>query len=635
MTPSPLHVEFDAPLWMTIAGIATLRDGYLLQGETVRGMFRRISSTAAKRSGMPEVEQSMFDALDNGYICLSSPILSNFGTDRGLPISCYGQAIGDSIHDIYSGITEFAMLSKNGGGVSQYFGHVRPANTPIKGGANGMSNGSVPFAKCYDSAVVAVSQGSVRRGANAFYWPSGHGDRKQALKIRRQVGSEMLQCLNSNHAFVFDDKTMDGIVSGSNQEDREFWTDLIKTRIETGEPYIMFEGASNRMNSERLTAIYQKHGLKNLYSNICTEILLPADPDHTFVCCISSLALHKFKEWKGKGVVRLMVILLDAVMDEFIEKASEIPALEKAVRFAKKSRAIGIGVLGYHTFLQEQGLPFNSLPARSWNKVMFRHIREEAEKASLELGQKRGEPLWCEGTGFRNTHLMAVAPTATNSIISGHVSPGIEPWSANIFAHKTAKGSFIVKNTSLEALLETLGQNTDEVWKKINSEGGSVRGLEFLTAEQKETFLTAYEMDMRDIVDAAADRQEFIDQGQSLNFFFDPPRKGEREPEATFTDRVRAFYRHVNECHIRAWKKGLKTIYYCRSKPVSKADSASRGHERQKIEDTTKAPDPIAIPTAEPIKEQPIVQPVAAMVPDVGETGEMSQSGDDCKFCEG
>lgn len=656
---TPLHDQLDAPDWMTSAGLTTLREGYLLPGETVRDMFRRVAAAAARRLEMPELADKFYWAMDSGFFCLASPILANMGTDRGLPISCFGQTIGDSIYDIYYGQVEFAMLAKNGGGVSQYFGLVRPANAPIKGGVNGVSNGSIPFAHGYDAAVVAVSQGNVRRGANCFYWPATHGDRKSALKIRRQVGSEHLQCLNSNHAFVFNDETMRGIVDGTNKEDREFWADAIKTRVETGEPFLMFEDNANRLPTERLKRIYEKHGLRNTYSNICTEIILPGDEKHTFVCCISSLPIHRFREWRDQGVVRLMVYFLDAVLDEFIEKAGKVPGFERAVRFAQKSRAIGIGVLGYHSFLQNEGLPFNSLPARSWNKVIFRHIRDEAEAASRELAALRGEPEWCRGEGVRNTHLMAVAPTATNSVISGHVSPGIEPWPSNVFAHKTAKGTFMLQNPALERLLGEKGLNTPEVWKNINAAGGSVQGLEALSPEEKEVFLTAGEMDMRDLVDAAADRQEFIDQGQSVNLFFYPPEKGEGESESSFADKVKTFYRYVNETHIRAWRKGLKTLYYCRGKAATKADSASRGHERKTIIAQAKTgPQRKKDGEAQESPDQtpPNVQEAPKSATEGGKAGgpnpnaqgdlknegqaadqlyDSSDSGTDCKFCEG
>jgi ribonucleoside-diphosphate reductase alpha chain len=436
---------------------------------------------------------------------------------------------------------------------------------------------------------------------------------------------------------------MQSIVDGSNRENREFWAETIKTRVETGEPYIMYLENSNKFPSERLHRIYKKFNLKNTYSNICSEILLPGDVDHTFVCCISSLPVHRFKEWRDLGVVRLMVFFLDAVLDEFIDRAKDVRGLEKAVRFAKKSRAIGIGVLGYHTFLQNENLPFGSLPARSWNKVIFRHIKEEAEKASQELAKLRGEPEWCQGEGFRNTHLMAIAPTATNSVISGHVSPGIEPWPSAFFNHKTAKATFTLQNPTLLKLLEEKGKNTPEVWKEIRAANGSVQTLEFLSDHEKEVFLTAGEMDMRDVVDAAADRQAFIDQGQSLNLFFYPPQKSGKGDDTDFANKVKAFYKYVNETHIRAWKAGVKTIYYCRSKGVVSADTAARGHDRKTIDgaapkqdhegqeaaktEPTRAAEPT--PTKEEVKAP---EPIAdALTP--ADIEPIDASYDECKFC--
>ena len=572
----------ELPKWLTEAGLTTLKEGYLLPGETVQGMFERIAGAAAKRLDIPGIYDQFMWALREGYFCLASPVLSNLGSERGLPISCFGQAIGDSIYSIYDTLKEFSVLSKHGGGVSQYWGFVRPSGSPIKHGQNGASSGTIPFAKSYDATVIAVSQGNVRRGANAFYWPADHGDRNQALRIRRPLGSVNHQCLDSNHAFIFTDAMMNGIVANSNAEDRKFWAELIRTRIETGEPYLAFEDAMNRL-SPRLARIYKKFNLKNRYSNICTEIILPSDIEHTFVCCISSLPVHKYKEWKDKGVVRLMTFFLDAVLDEFIEKAEKLEGFERAVRFAKKSRAIGIGQLGWHTFLQNESLPFNSPEAAVWNVEIAKHIQEEAEAASRELAVLRGEPEWCQGEGYRNTHLIAIAPTATNSIISGHVSPGIEPWSSNVFAHKTVKGSFVVRNPSLAKVLTELGRNTEDVWKDINGHDGSVQHLDWLSDHLKTVYLTAYEMDMHDLVDAAAARGEYIDQGQSLNFFFSAPRKGDNESDAEFKVKNLEFVKYVNSCHMHAFKKGLKTLYYCRNKPATKADMASRGHERKHV----------------------------------------------------
>lgn len=573
------------PEWMTEAGLETLKAGYLLEGEDPQAMYGRIARAAAERIGIPGIEQRFLDAFNEGFLCLASPILANMGTDRGLPISCFGTTVPDSIDGIYRSLHEFAMLSKHGGGVSQYFGEVRASGEPIKNGRNGASNGTIPFAKVFDSTVVAVSQGTTRRGANAFYWDVSHGDVEQALRIRRPLGSEDRQCLSSNHGVVVDRDFMRRVVEGSCKKSRKLWSDIIRTRIETGEPYLMFKDNANTL-TPRQRVQYRNFGLENRYSNICTEIILPADSEHTFVCCISSLPIHRFRQWEKKGVVRLMVFLLDAVLDEFIEKAERIPGYERAVRFAKKSRAIGVGALGYHTFLQQEGIAIGSLQEKMWNRKIFRHIRDEAEAASRELAKLRGEPVWCAGTGYRNSHLMAIAPTATNSIISGHVSAGIEPWGANIFAHKTAKGTFVLKNRELERELEAIGKNTEQVWTSINAQNGSVAHLDFLDPELKKVFLTAYELDMIDLINSAADRQEFIDQGQSLNFFFETPAQGPRESDSDFADRLKRWRRHVNLCHLHAYKRGLKTLYYCRNKAITKADLASRQHEKKRYAET-------------------------------------------------
>lgn len=549
----------DYPEWMSDEqSLKTIQNGYLLEGETPKLAWQRVAKAAALRLNHPELETKFFGLMWNGWLGLASPVLSNMGTDRGLPISCYSVHIPDSVDGIFKTNHELAMLSKNGGGVGIYAGDIRARGTLIKNGANGSSEGVIPWLKLYDTATVAVSQGSVRRGASAVYLPVEHGDLQEFLRIRRPEGDVNRQCLNLHQGICITDDFMYKVKTGDTLA-REVLVEVYKTRLETGEPYIFFTDNINKANPE----CYKDKGLTVKTSNICSEIVLHTDVDHSFVCCLSSMNLTKWEEWKDTDAIYLATWFLDAVMSEFIDKAKGKVGMERSVAFAEKSRALGLGVLGWHSLLQSEGTAFDSFRATLLNKAIFSRIQSEAERATKDLAKEYGEPEWCKGHNRRNTHLVALAPTVSNSIISGNVSPSIEPWAANVFAKKTAKGTFVQHNRYLKSKLDESNKNTPEVWKSINSMEGSVQHLDFLSADVKEVFKTAFEIDQRAIVQQAADRQKFIDQSQSLNLFFN----NSVDPK------------YVHEIHWKAWESGVKTLYYVRTSSVLKADTSSRGED--------------------------------------------------------
>lgn len=548
----------DYPEWMKPEALVTLSKGYTLEGETPRMMYERVASAAAAHLGEPEMVDKFFDYMWKGFIAPASPVLSNTGTDRGLNISCFGISVPDSIDGIYDSAHELAVMTKNGGGVGMNLSPIRGRGEPIKSGKNGYSEGVVPWAKIYDSAIIATSQGGVRKGAVSFNLRATHRDAKEFLRIRRPQGDINRQCMNSHHCMLFDDKFMQGMLDG-NEEYRDIWKETLKARLETGEPYCMFVDNVNNANPEA----YKKNDLIVDMTNICSEITLYTDDDHSFICCLSSLNLTLWEEWRDTDVVAVSVKFLNGVLNEFINKASDIKGMQRAVRSAIKGRAIGLGVLGWHTLLQQKMLPMNSFQAKMLNKAIFKKMREDAENASRELANRYGEPEWCKGTGMYNTHLMAIAPTRTNSIIAGKHSHGIEPIISNAYTDKTAKGVFLSVNPQLKKLLESKGKDVAEVWNSILSNNGSVQHLDFLSKEEKEVFLTAYEISQLTLIELAADRQKYIDQAQSLNLFF----PADVDPKL--------FHR----VHVEAWKGGIKTLYYCRSSSVLKADVTSRSHK--------------------------------------------------------
>jgi ribonucleoside-diphosphate reductase alpha chain len=551
----------DYPEWgETEVYKKTISGGYLLNGETPRDAYNRVCTTVARRLDRPELAETFFKYIWKGWLCLASPVLSNTGTDRGLPISCFGIDVADSINDIGKKNLEMMLLAKHGGGVGIGINQIRPAGAKIKG--NGTSDGVVPFCKIYDSTILATNQGSVRRGAASVNINIDHDDFGDWLEIREPKGDINRQSLNLHQCVVVGDKFMRKLETGD-AEARGKWSKLLQKRKATGEPYILFKGNTNKTNP----AAYKNNGLKVHMTNICSEITLHTDESHSFVCCLSSLNLAKYEEWKNTNLIYDSTFFLDGVMEEFIQRAKGLAGFENAVRSAQKGRALGLGVLGWHTYLQEKGIPFEGLLSQFETRKIFSQIKIESERASMDLAEAYGEPLWCVGTGMRNTHLRAVAPTVSNSKLSGNVSPGIEPWAANVFTEQSAKGTFIRKNPTLESVLEDVGLNNEQIWDKILEDGGSVQGIERLDdilmgdhdIPAKEVFRTFKEINQLELVNQAGIRQQYVDQSVSLNLAF--------PSEAT--------PRWLNQVHMDAWKKGVKTLYYVRTESVLRGDIAA------------------------------------------------------------
>jgi len=545
----------DYPAWMDEISLATISKGYLLPGETPKKAYRRVAAAAANRLKKPELENKFFKIIWNGWLGLASPVLSNMGTDRGLPISCFGVDTPDSIRGIGLTNAELMKLTSQGGGVGISVSRIRPRGTEITG--NGKSEGVVPWCKIYDSAIIATNQGSVRRGAASVNLDIEHPDIEEFLQIRRPKGDPNRQCLNLHQCVVVGDNFMRKLES-RDQDSMALWAEVLKSRMETGEPYIMYKDNVNKNNP----IAYMMNNLDVSMTNICTEITLFTDEDHSFICCLSSLNLAKYDEWKDTDAVELATWFLDGVMQEFIDKSQGKDSLKRTHAHAKKGRALGLGVMGWHTFLQQKGMPFNSIASTAYTHNIFSDIKNKAEKASRDLAQEYGEPIWCKGTGMRNTHLLAVAPTVSNSVITGGISAGIEPLPANIYTFNGAKGTFIRKNKVLETILENKGENKEKWWDQMLADGGSAQNLpdNVLTPEEKELFLTFPEINQLELVRQAAIRQRYLDQTQSLNLSFDP----NDSPK------------WINQVHIEAWKLGVKTLYYLRTDSVIKGDLGSR-----------------------------------------------------------
>jgi ribonucleoside-diphosphate reductase alpha chain len=547
----------DYPEYYDEIALSTISKGYLLPGETPRKAFRRVSKAVADRLNRPDLENKFFKYIWNGWIGLASPVLSNTGTDRGLPISCFGIDTPDSIRGIGLTNAELMRLTSYGGGVGISVSRIRPRGTEITG--NGKSEGVVPWCKIYDSTIIATNQGSVRRGAASVNLDINHLDIEEFLQIRRPKGDPNRQCLNLHQCIVVDDAFMKKL-NDRDEKSMKLWLEILKARVETGEPYIMFKDNVNKDNP----LAYAMNNLDVSMTNICTEITLHTDEEHSFICCLSSLNLAKYDEWKDTDVVETAIYFLDGVMEEFIQKTNGKDSMIRSHRHAKKGRALGLGVMGWHTFLQKKNLPFNSIASTAWTHTIFSDIKLKAEAASRKLAQEYGEPLWCKGTGMRNTHLLAIAPTVSNSRINT-CSAGIEPHPANVYTFNGAKGTFIIKNKELETLLEEKDQNKSKIWDQILADNGSVQNLptDVLTEDEKEIFLTFSEINQLELVRQAAIRQRYIDQTQSLNLSFDP------------TDSPR----WMNQVHIEAWKLGVKTLYYLRTDSVIKGDLGSRTND--------------------------------------------------------
>jgi ribonucleoside-diphosphate reductase alpha chain len=550
----------DYPAWGdTEVYKKTIAGGYLFNGETPKEAYMRVATTVAKRLYKPEKAQTFFEYIWNGWLCLASPVLSNTGLDRGLPISCFGIDVADSIADIGEKNLEMMLLAKHGGGVGIGLNMIRPAGANITG--NGTSDGVVPFCKIYDSTILATNQGSVRRGAASVNINIEHDDFEEWLEIREPKGDVNRQSLNLHQCAIVGDKFMRKLKQGD-QLARSKWSKLIRKRKSTGEPYILFKGNTNKANPEA----YKDNALKVHMTNICSEITLHTDESHSFVCCLSSLNLTKYEEWKNTNIIYDAIWFLDGVLEEFIQKAKYRKGFENSVRSAEKGRALGLGVLGWHTYLQQNGIPFEGLQAQFETRRIFSQIKIESERASRALAEVYGEPLWCRGKGLRNTHLRAIAPTVSNSKLAGNVSPGIEPWAANVFTEQTAKGTFIRKNPILVKVLRKHKLNTQDIWDRILEDGGSIQGLEMLEnvtwgphgVPVKEVFKTFKEINQLELVRQAGIRQQYIDQSVSLNLAF--------PSEAT--------PKWINKVHMDAWEKGVKTLYYMRTESVLRGDIA-------------------------------------------------------------
>ena len=568
----------DYPEWgHTDVYLNTISRGYCLPGETPKDAYWRVSTTVANRLRKPEMANKFMKYIWKGWLNLASPVLSNTGTERGLPISCFGIDVADSINDIGGKNLELMLLAKHGGGVGICHNQIRPAGSIITD--NGTSDGVVPFIKINDSTILATNQGAVRRGAASTNLSIEHGDFWEWLEIREPKGDIHRQCLNTNQCVIVGDKFMRRVMEGD-LEARKRFAAVQRKRRQTGQPYIMYRGNVNKANPES----YKKNGLKVFMTNICSEIVLHTDENHSFVCCLSSLNLSKYDEWKNTNLIYDATWFLDGVLEEFIQKAKYRKGFENSVRTAEKGRALGLGVLGWHTYLQQRGIAFEGLEAQYETRNIFSQIKIESERASRDLAEEYGEPLWCRDTGFRNTHLRAVAPTVSNSKLAGGISAGIEPVPSNIWTDQSAKGTFIRKNQQLESYLDKMGHDNKKVWDKIMADGGSVQGLKFLDdwcflkgmlvkcktlkdgedgVPFKDVFKTFKEINQLDLVRQAGVRQQYVDQAVSLNLAF--PKE--------------ASPKWINQVHLEAWKQGIKTLYYMRTESVLRGDIAAKAME--------------------------------------------------------
>jgi len=546
-----------APEWLSQEGLQTLSSGYLLPGETPRNMFERVSGRAAHLNEDPTLEEDLFECLWKGWIGLASPVAANFGTNRALPISCYSIHISDDTGSIYSHKKEAAMLSKNGGGVGIWFGDIRPSGAPIRGG--GKSSGLAGWMQGYDHDARIVSQGGVRRGSFALYTSIDHPDYPEILEAKDHTKGDPRQWIDSNVAVTITDEFMEDMIQNGGKK-QELFGKTIAARLMSGSPYMVFIDNVNNQNPD----CYKERNLKVSLSNLCSEITLYTDENHSFVCVLSSMNLARWFEWKdwrsprsGRSAPEIAIHLLEAVVSEFIRKAEHMTAMGRSVRFAKKSRALGLGTMGLHALYQSQMLPFKCEQSRQLNVEVHKFIREQADKASRELAERFGEPEWCVGSGFRHTHRTAIAPTKTNSVISGAFSEGIAPIEMNYYVAKQDKGTFVRKNPYLEKLLCQKGVGP-QIWDQIERDRGSVQNLDCLTGKEKEVFLTAREIDQFELIKQAGDRQPHVCQSQSLNLYLADPN-------------VSAEY--LFRLHIAAHRAKVKSLYYLKSRSALIVDS--------------------------------------------------------------
>ena len=533
--------------WLNEESEQVLNRGYLLKGETVEGAIDRITEAACKRLFKPELKEDFKELIERGWMSLSSPIWANMGTKRGLPISCFNVHVPDSIEQITHKVGEVIMQTKIGGGTSGYFGELRGRGAAITD--NGKSSGSVSFMKLFDTTMDVVSQGGVRRGAFASYLDIDHPDIEEFLQIK-SIGSPIQNLFTG---VCIPDYWMQEMIDGDENK-REVWAKVLESRQQKGLPYLFFTDNVNRNKPQ----IYKDLNLQINASNLCSEIALPSSIDESFVCCLASMNLELYDEWKDTNTVKLAIYFLDAVMSEFIDKTEDNHFLQAAHNFAKRHRALGLGVMGWHSYLQSKNIPFEGVMSRSLTSIIFKQLQEQSKEASKELAMIYGPaPIYTEIKEeeiYRNTTTMAIAPTTSSSAILGQVSPGIEPYSSNYFKAGLAKGNFIRKNKYLQELLKSKGEDTEEVWREIMLKSGSVQSLSCLTQEEKEVFKTFKEISQYEIISQAALRQKYIDQAQSLNLNI--------PSEVPIKD--------VNKLFIEAWKQGIKTLYYQRSSSVAK-----------------------------------------------------------------
>ncbi|EIJ69613.1 ribonucleoside-diphosphate reductase subunit alpha [Haemophilus parahaemolyticus] len=521
--------------WLNKDSRLFLERGYLLEGTTALDRIRYIAEHAERKLGIEGYADKFFHYMARGYFSLSSPIWSNFGLDRGLPISCFGSYIGDSIHEIMETTAEVGMMSKIGGGTSGYFGDIRPRGSSIRN--NGKSDGSFNFSKLFDTVIDVISQGTSRKGQFAGYIDIEHGDINEWLDIHTEgnpiqlmyygvcVGHEWLESMKAGDPYK-----------------RQLWAKLLQRKTETGIPYLFFKDNANA----GLPDVYKDKNMTVHASNLCTEIMLPSSSDESFVCCLSSMNLLYFDEWKDTDAPEVLTYFLDVVMSEFIEKSNEIPFLHRANKFARRHRALGLGVLGWHSYLQANNIAFDSFQAMQKNNEIFRTLQEKTLKASKELAQRFGEPEILKGYGRRNTTLMSIAPTKSSSFILGSVSPSVEPFKSNYYVKDLAKIKTIYKNPFLEKLLKEKGLDNEEIWESILHNDGSVQHLAQLTDEEKEIFKTFSEISQLSVIQQAAQRQKYIDQGQSINIMVHPATPA----------------KDLNQLYLTAEELGLKSIYY-------------------------------------------------------------------------
>lgn len=550
--------KFD---WLTDYSRRFLANGYLSEGEVAETRIKDISDNAENILGIEGFSDKFYDYMAKGWYSLSSPVWSNFGKDRGYPVSCFNSDVGDSISDILYTQAEVGMMSKLGGGTSGYFGNVRPRGSDISD--NGKTSGSVHFMELFQSVTNVVSQGNTRRGRMAPYLPIDHGDIEEFLDI----GTEGHPIQNMTHGVTVSDNWMESMISGD-KDKRRIWAKLLKVRSEIGYPYIMFTDNANRQKPK----VYKDKQLEIMSSNLCSEIMLPSSSEESFVCVLSSINLAKYDEWKDTDAVETLVYFLDAVNEEFISKLEILRDstdkednhkfffMERAYNFAKNHRAVGAGVLGWHSLLQSKMYSFESKEAAKLNVEVFKLIQNKSIKASKELAEMFGEPEVLKGCGMRNTCVNAVAPTVSSSFILGQVSPSIEPMMSNYYIKDLAKLKAEMKNPELKKLLESKGKDTKETWDSISKADGSVQHLEFLTEHEKDVFLTFKEISPEVIINQAAIRQDYIDQGQSLNLLLTSDMK----------------VKEVNKLIIDAWKLGIKSLYYQHSVNASREFLRSR-----------------------------------------------------------